>query len=108
MKRLDKKLPDLRHGLERLAPQRIDVYGNTAPSANPQPLRIGGSFDGRTSFNSSRTRKKRKPHAKHFGQLDLQLLGARAEEFLWQRREQPGAVSAGAIRIDSSAVRQPL
>ena len=40
-----------------------------------------------------------------FGKLDPQLLSALTEEFVGQRREQPGAVSARAIGIHAAAVR---
>src|SRR5215470_13992199 len=101
MKRLNKKLPNLRHGFERLAPQRIQVYGNAPPAANPQPFHLAGILDGSARFHSGESGNECKTNAKLFGELDLEFPGTIAEESLGQRSQQARSVSAGSIRIHS-------
>jgi hypothetical protein len=108
MKRLDKKLPDLWHGFQGLAAQRIHIYRDPPPPRHAQPLGISSSFDCRASFPSRCSRQKRRAHGKNFGQLNPFFLRAGAEKTLWERGEQSGAIAAGTIGIHSAAVRQPL
>jgi hypothetical protein len=108
MKRLDKKLPDLWHGFQGLAAQRIHIYRNPPPPRHAQPLGISGSFDCRTSFPSRCSRQKRHAGGKNFGQINPFFLSAGTEEALRKRGKHPRAIAAGAIRIHSAAVRQPF
>jgi hypothetical protein len=108
MERLDKKLPDFRHGFERPAAQRIGVHGHPAPSNDTQPLGICSDFDGRPCFLDHRGRQKGKPDRKHLNQLNSLLLGSGAEKRLGERSQQPCAIAAGSVRVNSAAVREPL
>ena len=108
MERLDEELPDFRHGFEGAAAERIGIHGNAAPAENAEALGVGGGFDGGASFLGFGGEEKREANGEDFGQLDALLLRARAEEGLGERSEQAGAVAAGAIGVDSTAVGEAL
>jgi hypothetical protein len=52
--------------------------------------------------------KKGEANTEDLGEFDSLLRRSRAEKRFWQRGEQPGAVSAGAIGVDPAAVRETL
>src|SRR2546430_15016622 len=104
MERLDEKLPNLRHCFQGAAPQRIGVYGDAAPADDAEALSVRSDFNGCTRFVNSGRRKKCKTDGEHFRQVDSLLLSAGAEKGLRKRSDPPGAVAAGAVRVDASAV----
>jgi len=104
MEGFDEKLPDFGHGFQRSPTQRIRVHGHPAPADDAQPLGLGSGFNGRAGFLNHGGRKKGKANREHFGQLNSLLLGAGAKESLWEGNEQTGAVTAGPIRVNPSAV----
>src|ERR1700730_21884 len=108
MKRLEKKLPSFRHGLERQPPQRIGVHRNAPPPKDSQPLDIRGRFYRRSSFRCCRRRKKRKAKPEDLRKSNSLLLRSRAEESVRNRGQQAGAVTAGAIRVHTAAMGQPF
>src|SRR5216683_1553240 len=104
MEGFDEELPNFGHGFQRAAAQRIGVHGHAAPSDDAKTLGVRGGFNGGASFVDDRRRKKSEADGKHFWQRNSLLLSARAEEGLWERSEQTGAVAAGAVGVDTSAV----
>src|SRR5260370_22206621 len=103
MKRFDEELPNFGHGLKRAEAKRIGVHGHAAPADDAQALSVGSGFNGCAGFLNDGRRKKGEADREYFGQLDSLLLGASAEEGLWERSEQTGAVAAGSVRVDTSA-----
>jgi len=108
MERFDEKLPDFRHCFESTAAQRIGIHGHPAPPDDAQPLGVRRRFNGRAGFLNYGGRKKGETDRKHFGQLNSLLLSAGPKEGLWERSEQTGAVAAGSIGVDPSAVGEAL
>ena len=49
---------------------------------------------------------KEHPDAKHLAQGDLLFGSPCAEEFRWERGQQPCAITTGAIGVDTTAVRE--
>jgi hypothetical protein len=108
MERLDEKLPDFGHGFESAAAQRIGVHGNTAPANNAEALGVRGSFHGSAGFVNLGRRKKCEANGERLREFNSLLLSTCAEERLWERSEQAGAVSAGAVGVDAAAVGESL
>jgi hypothetical protein len=104
MERFNKKLPNFGHGFQRTAAQRIGVDGHTAPPNDAKTLGVGGGFNGGTGFVDDGRRKKSDADREHFGQVNSLLLSASAEEELWERSEQTGAVAAGSIGVDATTM----
>jgi hypothetical protein len=52
--------------------------------------------------------KKREANAEDFGEFDSLFRRSRAKKRFWQGGQQPCAVSAGAIRINTAAMRETL
>jgi len=108
MEGFDKKLPNFGHRFESAAAQRIGIHWDLAPSDDAQPLGVRCGFNGRASIFHHGSGKKGKADREHFRQLNSLLLSAGTEEGVRERGEQTGAVTAGAIRVDSSAVGEAL
>src|SRR5258708_24336472 len=108
MKGSDEELRNFGHGFKRGAAQGIGVHGQAAPADDAQALSVGSGFNGCAGFLNDGRRKKGEADREYFGQLDSLLLGAGAEEGLWERSEQTGAVAAGSVRVDTSAVGEAL
>jgi hypothetical protein len=108
MEGFDEELPDFGHRFESAASERIGIGGDAAPADDAQPLGVGGGFDAGAGFGNFRRRKKGKSNGEQLGQPNSLLLSAGAKEGLWERCEQTGAIAAGAIRIHSTAVSEPL
>src|SRR5260370_25306818 len=108
MKWLGEELPGFRHRLERHPPQRIGVHRNAPPANYPQALHVRSSFYSRPGISRRPARKERKTQPEHLRKLNSLLLRPRPKESLWYRGQQPCAVAAGAIRVDTPAVRQTL
>jgi hypothetical protein len=108
MEGFDKKLPNFGHRFESAAAQRIGIHWDPAPSDDAQPLGVRRGFNGRAGILHHGSRQKGKADREPFGQLNSLLLGAGTEEGLRERSEQTGAVTAGAIRVDSTAVGEAL
>jgi hypothetical protein len=104
MEGFDKKLPNFGHRFERAAPQRIGIHRHPAPSDDAQPLGVRRGFNGRAGILNHGRRKKGEADREHFWQVNSLLSSTGAEESLRERSEQTGAVAAGSIRVDSSAV----
>jgi hypothetical protein len=108
MEGFDKKLPNFGHGFERAAPQGIGIHRHAAPSDDAQALGVRRNFNGRAGFLSDGRWKKGETDPEHLGQLNSLLLSAGTEEGLRERSEQTGAIAAGSIRVDASAVGEAL
>jgi hypothetical protein len=108
MEGFDKKLPNFGHRFESAAPQAIGIHRHPAPADDAQPLGVRRDFNGRAGFLNHGRRKKGEADREHFGQLNSLLLSAGTEEGLWERSEQTGAIAAGSIRVDTSAVGEAL
>src|SRR5439155_8805355 len=108
MEWFDEKLPNLGHRFKRAAAQRIGIHRHAAPSDDAEALGACGGFHGGAGLVDDGGRKKGKANREHFGQVNSLLLRAGAEKGLRERSEQAGAVAAGSIRVDSSAVGEAL
>src|SRR5260370_15484777 len=108
MKRFDEKLPNFRHRFKRAATQGIGIDRHAAPPEEAQPFTVRSGFNGRAGFLNLRRRKKGKTDPEDFRQINPLLSSAGAEEGLWERSEQTGAVAAGPVGVDSSAVGETL
>src|ERR1700682_2735029 len=81
---------------------------NAAPTEHAEAFGIGSSFDCGLGCFGFRCGKKREANAEDFGEFDSLLRCSRAEKRFWERGQQPGAVSAGTIRVDAATVRETL
>jgi len=106
VKRRDEKLPNLRHGLESAAAERVCIGGNTAPAQDAKSLGIGGGFHCGAGTCCSCGRKKCQAQAEDFWQFDALLFRASPEKFVRERGEQAGAVTASTIGVHSAAVSE--
>jgi hypothetical protein len=108
VERLDEKLPDLGHGFESAAAQRIGVHGNAAPADDAETLGVRGSFDRGAGIVNLGRRKKGEADCERFGEFNSLLQSAGTEEGLRERSEQTGAIAAGAVGIDTTTVGEAL
>src|ERR1700756_3712693 len=108
MKRLDKELPGLRHGLEREPAQRIGVHRDAPPPKYSQPLNICSGFYGGASFRRRARWEECKAEPEDFRQRNALLLCPRAKESVRYRSEQSSPIAARAVCVHPAAVRQPL
>src|SRR5258708_1108602 len=108
MKWLDEELPPFRHRLHPHPPHRIAVPRNAAPPNSPQAPHVRTRSHSRPGISRRPARKERKTQPEHLRKLNSLLLRPRPKESLWYRGQQPCAVAAGAIRVDTPAVRQTL
>jgi hypothetical protein len=108
VERRDVKLPNLGHGLERFAAERVRVGGNAAPTEDAEALRIGGGFNSGARFVRRGGREKCETEAENFGEVDALLFGTGAKEFVRERSQKACAVAAGTIGIDATAMGETL
>src|SRR5215472_801780 len=106
--RLDKELPDFGQALEGALTKAIGVHRNAAPADQTELAATDGVFDGRTSIGNARGRYKEHAHAEGFVETDFFFGCARAEEFHGKAGQKAGAVTAGAIGIDTTAMGKAL
>src|SRR5713226_329841 len=108
MKRFDEKLPNFRHRFKRATTQGIGIDRHAAPPEEAQPFALRSGVNRRARFLNLGGRKKSKTDREHFRQINPLLSSAGAEEGLWERSEQTGAIAAGPVCVDSSAVGEAL
>jgi hypothetical protein len=104
VKGLDEKLPDFWHGFERAAAERIGVYGNATPTDDAEALGVSGGLDGAAGFIHFGNGKKSETYTEHFWKINALLFRAGAKERLWERGEKTGAVAAGTVGVNSTAM----
>ena len=106
--RRDKKVPDLRRDFASSPSQQLHGHRDAPPSQDAQRFSHRCPADGFTNFLLAFRGKKHNSYAEAFGQVNSLLFCAGAKEFFGERGQQTGAVAAGAVRINSPAMRQPF
>src|SRR5260370_9121947 len=108
MKRFDEKLPNFRHRFKRAATQGIGIDRHAAPPEEAQPFAVRSGFNGRAGLLNLGRMKKGNTDREPFRHIEPLTSNAGAEEGLWERSEQTGAVAAGPVCVDSSALGETL
>src|ERR1700675_4985017 len=80
------------------------MYRYAAPADHAKALGIGSGLDGGARLCGGRSGEKGKTKAENLGKFNAMLLRAGTKEIVRKRGEQSGAVAAGAIGVNATAV----